>query len=225
MKASEYKTIENYMLDCMSDSAHDPEHVMRVLYIALRLAAAEQGIDYDILIASCLLHDIGRKAEFRDPKVSHADEGGRMAEAFLTGIGWDAQRARHVSDCVRTHRFRSGDAPQSLEAKILFDSDKLDVTGALGIARTLLYKGYVGQPIYTVSGGEICAGTDKDCPASFYKEYNFKLKNLESKLYTQEAKSIAHHRGVISAAFFDELKEEADSAHASKGMLYSCLEE
>ncbi len=219
MTRSEFETIKNYMHECLSDSSHDSEHVMRVLYIALKLAAKQSNVDYDILIAACLLHDIGRKAEFRDPNVSHADEGARMAETFLKGMGWDAKRAKHVNDCVRTHRFRSGDAPQSTEAKILFDADKLDVSGALGIARTLLYKGYVGQPLYTVSKGGICPGEDKDSPASFYKEYNFKLKNIESKLYTEEAKNIARERAAISSMFFEHLAEEVDSAYAARTML------
>lgn len=208
----------------MRDSAHDTEHVMRVLYTALQIAQTEQGVDCDILIAACLLHDIARGEQFADPSVCHAAEGGRKAERFLIGLGWDAQRARHVRDCIKTHRFRSGDPPVSIEAKILFDADKLEAAGALGIARTLMYKGHVEQPLYTLSGGEICPGTGKDSPASFYKEYNFKLKNVESKLFTQEAKNIARYRGEISAMFFERLAEEVDSAYLGKSILEERLD-
>ena len=63
-----YHKIENYMLSIMDDSAHDREHVYRVLYNALEIAKAESDVDYDILIAACLLHDIGRKEQFTDYK-------------------------------------------------------------------------------------------------------------------------------------------------------------
>lgn len=55
------------MLSCMEDSAHDKEHIYHVLYNALEIAKTEMNIDYDVLIASCLLHDIGRKEQFENP--------------------------------------------------------------------------------------------------------------------------------------------------------------
>lgn len=224
MKRSEYTVIEKYMLSCMSDSSHDPQHVYRVLYTALRLARTAD-VDPDILIASCLLHDIGREAQFKYPEVCHAREGAKMAESFLLGIGWSAQRARRVSDCIRTHRFRSGDPPQSVEAKILFDSDKLEAAGALGIARTLVYQGQVGHPLYTANGSEICPGNKKTDPASFYREYNIKLKKIYSLFYTDEARRIAEARRGTAAVFFDKLTEEVSAAYDGKSRLNGCLEE
>lgn len=56
MKTQEYELIERYMLDCMSDSAHDKDHIYRVLYIALNIAEYEKDVDHNVLIAVCLLH-------------------------------------------------------------------------------------------------------------------------------------------------------------------------
>ena len=64
--------LENYMLSCMEDSAHDKEHIYRVLYNALEIAKNESKVDYDILICACLLHDIGRKEQFENPQLCHA---------------------------------------------------------------------------------------------------------------------------------------------------------
>lgn len=211
------------MLDCMNDSSHDPEHVMRVLYNAMHLAETEHGVDCDILIASCLLHDIGREAQFKDPSVCHAAEGGKMAENFLTGIGWDVKRAKHIRDCVRTHRWRNGDPPVSIEAKILFDADKLEAAGALGIARTLMYQGQVGRQLYTVQGGEICSGTDKDAPESFYKEYHNKLKNIYNMFYTSEARRMAEERKRNAVMFVSSLMSEIDGTHSNKEALDNYL--
>ena len=49
-----YKLFERYMLSCMDDSAHDKEHVYRVLYVALDIASHEEDVNYDVLICACL---------------------------------------------------------------------------------------------------------------------------------------------------------------------------
>ena len=73
------------MQECMSDAAHDKEHVWRVLGYALRLAAElKEPVDHDLLIAACLLHDIGRAAQFRDPSLDHAAVGADMAAGWLS---------------------------------------------------------------------------------------------------------------------------------------------
>ena len=60
MDKKTYSLLENFMLSCMEDSAHDKEHVYRVLYNALDIAKTVSNLDYYIFIASCLLHDTGR---------------------------------------------------------------------------------------------------------------------------------------------------------------------
>ena len=71
MKREIYETLEQYMLSCMEDSAHDAQHIYRVLYNALLIAKEEKHVDHDVLIAACLLHDIGRKEQFADPALCH----------------------------------------------------------------------------------------------------------------------------------------------------------
>ena len=143
-----YLQIENYMLSCMEDSAHDKEHIYRVLYGALEIAKAEEHVDQDVLITACLLHDIGRKEQFADPTLCHAMVGADKAAAFLLAQGYGEEFAQKVHHCIQTHRFRKALQPQTIEAKILFDADKLDVTGAVGIARSLMYKSEVAEPLY-----------------------------------------------------------------------------
>ena len=87
MKQKTYSLLENYMLSCMEDSAHDKEHIYRVLYNALEIAKTESNVDYDVLIASCLLHDIGRKEQFENPSLCHAMVGSEKAYHFLLEHG------------------------------------------------------------------------------------------------------------------------------------------
>ena len=207
--------IENHMRSCMEDSAHDAEHVYRVLYNALEIAKAEDGVDYDVLITACLLHDIGRKEQFANPALCHAMVGGEKAYAFLTENGFGAEFSQKARHCIQTHRFRRTMQPESIEAKILFDADKLDVTGALGIARTLMYKGNVAEPIYNVlPDGTIGDGSGEE-PPSFFREYKFKLEKLYDKFYTARGAELAQQRREIAAAFYESLYREVNTGYTS----------
>ena len=81
--------------------------------------------DVDVLIASCLLHDIGRQEQFADPKICHARAGAKKAYDFLKENGFSDEFSKKVSQCILTHRYRRSNLPESLEAKILFDADKI----------------------------------------------------------------------------------------------------
>ncbi len=211
MTGQTYALLENYMCACMDDSAHDREHVYRVLYNALRIAKTEQNVDYDVLIAACLLHDIGRREQFADPAVCHARAGSEKAYRFLTEQGFGVEFAEQVRHCILTHRFRKALPPQSVEAKILFDADKLDVTGAIGIARTLMYKADVSEPLYHVlSDGSVSDGTLEESP-SFFREYHFKLKGLYVKFYTAEGARLAAGRRAIARVFCENLYREVSA--------------
>lgn len=208
MKQDTYSLLENYMLSCMGDSAHDKEHVYRVLYMALEIAKTEINVDYDVLICACLLHDIGRKEQFEDPKLCHAQIGADKAYRFLTENGFGEEFAKRVSKCIGTHRYRQEDQPESIEAKILFDADKIDVTGAVGIARTLVYKGQVGEPLYSVSGeGDVLDGSQDEAP-SFFQEYKYKLENIYTKFFTAKGAETAKSRQAAAAAFYDSMLQE-----------------
>lgn len=210
-----YNLIENYMLSCMEDSAHDKEHIYRVLYNALEIAKAEDEVDYDVLIAACLLHDIGRREQFENPTVCHAMVGGEKAHTFLNENGFNAEYSQKVKHCIQTHRFRKTMQPESVEAKILFDADKLDVTGALGIARTLMYKGNVAEPIYNLlPSGEISDG-EQDTAPSFFREYKFKLEKLYDKFYTTKGAQLAQERRGIAVAFYESLYQEVNIGYIS----------
>lgn len=207
-----YGQLENHMLLCMEDSAHGRDHVYRVLYQALDIARHEGSVDLDVLIAACLLHDIGRKEQFENPALCHARVGSEKAYDYLLSIGFGEKRAAHVRECILTHRYRTDAPPESIEAKILFDADKLDVTGTIGIARTIMYKAQVGEPLYTMRpDGTVADGSGEE-PPSFFQEYHYKLKNLYDKFYTKRGHDIAAARQKSAQAFYQNMLDEVGSA-------------
>lgn len=223
MDKKQYEQMERYMLSCMADSAHDREHVYRVLHTALLIAQTESGVDLDVLVCASLLHDIGRQEQFADPRLCHAQVGGEKAYRFLTQHGFSADFAEAVRHCITAHRFRENCPPQTLEAKILFDADKLDAAGAMGIARTLLYQGHEGTPLYSrTPEGSVSDGTGDRIP-SFFHEYKFKLEKLYDRFYTKRGRELALQRQKAAVDYYHALLGEAQQSHTAGQAILDAL--
>lgn len=216
MKQETFRLLSDYMLQCMGDSAHDGEHVRRVLYIALEIAETEPSADGDVLIAACLLHDIGRAEQFANPALCHAQAGAEKAFRFLQANGFPELFCARVRDCVRTHRFRSGDPPASIEAKILYDADKLDVAGAVGMARTFFYAAHVGQPLYTLlPDGTVSDGgaEEPDGVHSVLREYKVKLAGIYDHFLTRKGREMARARQAAAVSIYENILSEVREAY------------
>ena len=207
------------MLSCMDNNAHDKEHIYRVLYNALDIAESEENVDRDVLIASCLLHDIGRKEQFENPKLCHAEVGAKKAYDFLIENGFEKGFASAVCACINSHRFRGNNPPESIEAKILFDADKIDACGTMGIARTLYYNAYLGEPLYNLDENRNVLSGEDDRGISFFQEYKFKLEKIYSKLQTKRGKEIAESRRKSAVDFYENMLCEVKSSY-EKGQMY-----
>lgn len=224
MKKETYALLEDYMRSCACDSVHDAGHVHRVLCAALDIARSEPDADLDVLAAACLLHDVGRPEQAADPALCHAQVGAEKAYRFLRDHGFPEDFCARVRHCVAAHRFRSDTPPESLEAMILFDADKLDVTGATGVARTLAYGGRYGEPLYTLlPDGSICDGSG-DAPDSFLHEYRFKLQKLYAHFFTARGAALARERREAAAAFYESLLRELRESHRSREYLEAYLD-
>jgi uncharacterized protein len=133
-----------------------------------------------------------------------------MARAVLAGQDPDTVDA--VADAIRTHRFRSGSGPAALEAQVLFDADKLDALGAIGVARVFAHGGLHGQRLWAPAG-EIDEsrwrrlGDDPDTHTPVH-EFTVKLSRLRDLLYTDSGRSIAEARHDFMVAFFERLDQE-----------------
>ncbi|MEG0687925.1 MAG: HD domain-containing protein [Hungatella sp.] len=212
MNQEEVRQMDAFMLECMDDSVHDPLHSYRVLNYALQIAITED-CDMDVVITSALLHDIGRAAEKKNPALCHAEVGSEMARTFLDIHGYSREKADHIADCILTHRFRKNRKPQTIEAKILFDADKLDLTGAAGTARAILFGGQIEEPLY-ILGEDLLptVGLATDAP-SLFREYHRKLQVLCGKFYTARATEIGLEQQKTMDAYFERLFFEVNQNH------------
>ncbi|MDP2642343.1 MAG: HD domain-containing protein [Candidatus Peregrinibacteria bacterium] len=205
----------------MSCSAHDCAHVDRVYNLCLTLAKG-QKVDLQVLEMAALIHDVGREAEHNDKtgKTDHAKIGADVAENVLRDLGFDESKILHVKECILSHRFRGKIIPKSLEAKILFDADKLDTLGAIGIARSYVWVGKNNAKIYTdvdlnsyvdenIEGGVFGRIKDKT-KHSPQIEFDLKFGNIKEKLFTKEAKKIATERTKFYSDFLKRLEKEIE---------------
>ncbi|EKE29948.1 MAG: hypothetical protein ACD_2C00073G0036 [uncultured bacterium (gcode 4)] len=206
------------LTDC---PAHNFEHVMRVYNMALRLAE-NQDVDLEVIKIACLLHDIWWMREMNDPtgNTDHAIESSKMAEPILKSFGIDEEKIRHIQNCIVTHRYRTWNRPESIEAKIVFDADKIESVGAIWIARAFSWIWKNNANIYKKADieeyakenlwGKINWKIQDKTKHSFHLMYETKDKFIMDFLYTEEAKAIAKERLEFNEIFIERLEKEVN---------------
>jgi len=202
------------------DAAHDMSHVMRVYNLALNMAKHENDVDMDVLQAAILLHDIGGHKEMNDPsgKTDHAIESAKMAEPILKNLNFTAKQIKHIQDCIISHRYKTENRPETIEAKILFDADKLDSIGAIGVARQFSWIGKNNANIYKKVNideyieenmhGKINGRIKDKTKHSPQIEFEVKSKFLIDKLFTGTAKKICRERILFFENFLNRMEQE-----------------
>lgn len=185
-----------------ADAAHAFDHVLRVLALAERIAQTE-GADLTIVRTATLLHDVARS------EPDHHLRGAERARVLLAG--YPAAQVDAVAHAIEAHRFRKPPAPATLEAACLFDADKLDAIGAIGVARAIAYGATHGQrlwwqPLDDIHADQPPPGDGLYTPSH---EFVYKLSTLEQRLLTPTARAIARQRHEAMVTFFRQLDAEA----------------
>jgi uncharacterized protein len=197
------------------DPVHGYDHVTRVYRMAEKLAE-EEGADLEIVRAAALLHDAEGSAPAGEKRSEHHNHSAEFAAEVLENEGWSKTRIAAVQECIRGHRYRnSGTPPATIEAKVLFDADKLDVLGAIGAARTIAYAVIARTPHFE-EPSEHFLSTGEEIPGelhSAYHEYLYKLRKVKDRLFTPSARRIAERRHQTMVVFFDELAAEMRGKH------------
>jgi uncharacterized protein len=192
-----------------NDPVHGFDHIQRVYRMAERLAG-EEGADIEIVRAAALLHDAqgGDTQGGEQGRLEHHQHSALFARRLLVQEGWPEDRIQAVEHCIMAHRYRGGGvSPETLEAQILFDADKLDVLGAVGVARTIAFDVVVAQPIFAEPSERFLRSGEKEPgePHSSYHEYLFKLRKIKDMLHTTTARRLAQGRHEFLAHYFEQL--------------------
>lgn len=201
-----------------SPACHDWDHTLRVVNNARRLMRLtrelepEQCFDALQVEVSAMLHDIGRPRELADcGKTNHAQYGAELVKEWLPALGVrDESFIAGVSECVRSHRFRKREgscAPSSFEACLVYDADKLDSIGAIGIGRSFHFAGRVGARVHNRTE-EALGGASYGREDSAYREYLVKLRHVSERMLTRAGRVLAKERHEFMVGYFDQLNKE-----------------
>jgi uncharacterized protein len=191
-------------------SSHDMGHIDRVETLCLEIQK-EEGGDPLILRLAALLHDIGVIKEHEEGG-DHALYSAEIASEFLGKAGVEKELIEAVAACILTHRFSGGKSPDTLEARILQDADRLDALGAVGIFRAVFSMGALRMLKYTTG---IDKGSSKktvyiEDPIEGFNEYmHYKPFTIPAKLNTDAARRIAGKRLKIMRLYLEALNIEA----------------
>jgi uncharacterized protein len=189
--------------------SHDWDHTERVYNLCMRIGRKEKA-NMEILKLAAILHDIGREEEDKNNgKICHAGKGAVLARKLLEKYNFNKEKIDKICHSIKCHRFRGNNIPKTKEAKILFDADKLDSIGAVGIGRTFLFAGEIGARLHNkdINIKRTKPYTVED---TGYREFMFTLRKIKDRMITSEGKKIAEERHNFMVKFFDRLNEEVD---------------
>lgn len=190
-----------------ASGSHDWQHTLRVHRLCQTIGPKENA-DMLVLEAAAYLHDIGRSIQDKsNGAVCHAIKGAQIAARILTDLPIDKERRQNIVQSIRTHRFRDEHAPNSIEARVLFDADKLDAIGAVGVARAYLFAGELGACLHNpdIAIEQALPYSQND---TGYREYVVKLSKIKDRMLTSEGKRWAEKRHAFMRAFFNRFLDE-----------------
>jgi len=194
---------------------HGPDHTERVHKTALHIGRL-MGAKLDVLSAAALLHDIGRRYETREQgKICHAEKGAELSRDILAKLECAPALIDEIAHCIEAHRYRGDNIPKTLEAKILYDADKLDSIGAVGIGRAFLFAGQTGARLHNESDVDILACKPYSKEDTAYREFRFKMSKIKDRMLTPEGKRLAEERHDFMEVFFERLERETKGADST----------
>jgi len=187
--------------------SHNWDHTLRVCRLCKRIGNTE-GVDMDVLLVAAYLHDIGRS--YQDDSnggVCHAEKGAWMAKPIVEKLAFSEAQKKNILHCIRSHRFRGNHQPGTPEARVLFDADKLDAIGAVGVARAFLFAGEVGARLH--SGETNIENTEPySIDDTGYREFKVKLCKIKDRILTAEGRKLTADRHGFMEEFFKRFLAE-----------------
>lgn len=203
--------IESQFLEFMQqemqvDAAHDISHVQRVVNTAKKLAV-EEGADLSIVLPAAYLHDCFTYPKDHPNRKQSSIIAAKKAVAFLESIDYPQQYHDAIAHAIEAHSFSANIRPNTLEAEVVQDADRLDALGAIGVTRCIQVSTEFDAQLYD----------DKDIFAQQREldDKQFTLDHFQTKLFkiaetmnTESARREAQKRKAFMQAYIEQLHDE-----------------
>ncbi|HZR39058.1 MAG TPA: HD domain-containing protein [Ktedonobacteraceae bacterium] len=198
------------------DASHDYDHIVRTIALAETIQAHEGG-DLPTIWAAVAFHDLGQERE-RHHGGDHALIGAEMAGDLLSDTQFPQHAIPAVQQAIREHRMTGGKIPGTLEGRILYDADKIDCLGAIGIGRLYCITGRYNQKIYSPVPADVVEPVDPLVVRKLRRrpdyspsiEFQLLFGNLPERMTTETGKELAHERYAYMEGFFKRLRQEVE---------------
>lgn len=188
------------------DAAHDHGHVLRVVGNAKALAAAE-GARWEVVVPAAWLHDCVAVPKDSSQRPHASRLAAEKAAAFLVEAGYPTGEIQAIKHAIVAHSYAAQIAPQTVEAMVVQDADRLDALGAVGIARCFIVGGHLGLQLYDLDEPfpEVRTADDK----RFIVDHFFaKLFRLAEQMNTRAGRREADRRTAVMRRFLAHLDSE-----------------
>jgi uncharacterized protein len=190
-----------------TDLAHGWEHVYRVYHLSLRIAEQEHADSFIVGMAA-LLHDLGRTT--RDPTRPHAERSAILATELLAPYELPYHTEQAILHAILAHNYRRGITPETLEARVVYDADRLDSMGAIGLIRwamTLKNRRWSEWKSYHPDD-PFAARRAPDEQHYWLDRFFTKLLTLPKVMTTETGRAMAQRRVAFLHFFLQELQQE-----------------
>lgn len=189
-----------------NDPAHCMDHILRVVKLSRQLALAE-GAQLDIVLPAAYLHDCVSLPKNHPERSKSSVLAAEKARGVLAGLGVDSALLPEIAHAIEAHSYSAQIAPQTLEAQVLQDADRLDALGAVGLVRCI--------QVGTTLGREMWASEDPFCTQRVPDDKQYTLDHFYVKLFklpelmnTVSARSEALKRVAFLKDFVNALRNE-----------------
>jgi len=192
-----------------TDGSHDLSHILRVWRNAKRIGRTEPSCDMELVLAAVILHDCVAVEKNSPLRAQASRISAARAREIVAPLGWTAERVDGLAHAIETHSFAAGLVPDSVEAMVVQDADRLDAIGAIGIARCFYVGGRMGGALYHPGDpwAEARPLNDRDYALDHFPAKLFKVAD---GFLTAEGRQMAAARSEFMTGFVAALRAEIE---------------
>ena len=192
----------------LTDPAHDLLHIKRVVHNAKQIAVSENA-DLNIVLPAAWLHDFVVVAKDNPLRNQASKLSADAAILFLQSIHYPSHYFDKIWHAIHAHSFSAKILPESIEAKVVQDADRLDGLGAIGIARCFATAGLMKRAFYSADD-PLAKNRAWDDSAFTLDHFYVKLFKTAETLQTETAKTLARSRVEQMKNFISQLALEIE---------------
>ncbi|MCB2134559.1 MAG: HD domain-containing protein [Rhodobacteraceae bacterium] len=190
-----------------ADPSHGIDHADRVWTHARTIADGEGMEAGPVLLAAAYLHDLVTLPKDHPRRSEAATLSATAAGPVMEALGMSRVEIAAARHAIEAHSFSGGIEPQTPEARVLRDADRLEALGAVGIARCFAVSGALGRRLFDPDDPFAC-NRPLDDGANTLDHFAVKLLKLPDTFLTETGRRLADARAAVMRRYLQELAGE-----------------